>query len=213
MAGFAVKGQPVNREISETGINLYPEMTILDYAAFCEAWEGAGDKYDQRQLAREFAKTKASPAHVSFCTGEAFGPVVDEDDLDQPGKPTKTKGALPFELESDVAANATLPDWLIEEVIESETLCVLYGPPNAGKSLALLDALYHVAAGKPWRGRDVKQGCVLYVSVEGPNGTARRAKAWRAHHGVADGEKLPLAFVRALLIANEFLEAEFAEPR
>jgi RecA-family ATPase len=34
------------------------------------------------------------------------------------------------------------------------------------------------------------------MSVEGPNGTARRAKAWRAHHGIADGEKLPLAFIR-----------------
>lgn len=170
-------------------VGAYPDMTVQEYATFCREWDGAGDAYDDRQLAREFAKAKAAPAYVSFCTGEAFGPVVDNDDR-------PTKGTLPFELESDVAANATLPDWLIEEVIESETLCVLYGPPNAGKSLALLDALYHVAAGKPWRGRDVKQGCVLYVSVEGPNGTARRAKAWRAYHGVADDEKLPLAFIR-----------------
>lgn len=37
-----------------------PDMTVCEYAAFCEAWDGAGDKYDARQLAREFASTGAS---------------------------------------------------------------------------------------------------------------------------------------------------------
>jgi hypothetical protein len=171
-------------------LGAFPRMTVEEYASFCRSWEGSGD-FDDRALVREYVKAKRNPKHVPV-NGDAFGAVDDYED-DQPGSKSKP---MPFELESDVAASAVLPDWLIEEVIESETLCVFYGPPNAGKSLALLDALYHVAAGKPWRGRDVKQGCVLYVSVEGPNGTARRAKAWRAHHGVADGEKLPLAFIR-----------------
>ena len=175
-------------------VGAYPDMTVQHYEAFCDEWEGSGD-YDDRQLAREFAKAKLSPANVSKASdGSAFGAVIDEDD-DQP-KALKSKGSYAFEMESDVAASASLPDWLVEEVIEAETLCVIYGAPNVGKSLAVIDMLYHVAAGKPWRGRDVKQGSVLYISVEGPNGTARRAQAWRAHHGIANGENLPMSFIR-----------------
>jgi hypothetical protein len=169
----------------------FPGLTVTEYAAFCDEWGGSGE-YDHRQLAREFAKAKRSPISIQS-TGAAFGAVIDDDD----GEATDRRPAkLPFEFESDVAASAVLPDWLIGEVIEAETLCVIYGAPNSGKSLAVLDMLYHVATGKPWRGRDVKRGSVLYISVEGPNGTARRAKAWREHHGVANGESLPLAFIR-----------------
>ncbi|CCD99988.1 AAA family ATPase [Bradyrhizobium sp. STM 3809] len=103
---------------------------------------------------------------------------------------------LKFELERDVAASAKPPAWLLHEVIEERTLSVLYGQPNSGKSLVLLDMLFHIAAGKPWRGRDVKRGCVLYIAAEGPNGTARRSKAWRVHNEIADDARLPLAFVR-----------------
>lgn len=145
---------------------------------------GSADRWDALQQqwadAREARKVRAERERADTDKGNA----------------SSSRVAIPFEMESDVAANATLPDWLVEEVVEAETLCVLYGAPNVGKSLALLDMLYHVAAGRAWHGRDTKKGCVLYVSVEGPNGTARRAKAWRSHHGFADGESLPLAFIR-----------------
>jgi hypothetical protein len=165
-------------------VGAYPNLSAADYAVFSDEHDWMGEP-SNRELAKEYTLAKHSPANVSKQNdGEAFGAA------DKDGKP------LPFEFESDVAANATLPDWLIGEIIEAETLCVIYGAPNSGKSLAVLDMLYHVATGKPWRGRDVKRGSVLYISVEGPNGTARRAKAWREHYGVADGERLPLAFIR-----------------
>lgn len=168
-------------------IGAYPNLSAADYAVFCEEHSDWTGEPSNRELAREYTRAKRNPANVSKPSdGEAFGAVVENEN----GK------KLPFEFESDVAANATLPDWLIGEIIEAETLCVIYGAPNSGKSLAVLDMLYHVATGKPWRGRDVKRGSVLYISVEGPNGTARRAKAWREHHGIANSESLPLAFIR-----------------
>ncbi len=176
----------------------WPDMPAAALAAFFGEWAGAGtytdDKpsageYDDRQIAREWLKNQglSKPS-----TGEAFGAVRDEDEIG----PADEGQGLAFEWESDVAANATLPDWLVNGVVETETLCFFYGTPNAGKSLALLSLLYHVAAGWSWHGRAVKQGCVLYISVEGPNGTARRAKAWRAFHNVAEADRLPMAFVR-----------------
>lgn len=178
----------------------WPDMPVEDLAAFFVEWDGAGEfvdgtaaqgEFNSRSIAREWAKNQGLS---KASNGDAFGAVDDDEPAEQSER--KAKAGLPFEMESDVAASATLPDWLVGEVIEAETLCVIYGAPNAGKSLATLDLLYHVAAGKPWRGRDVKRGSVLYISVEGPNGAARRAKAWRTHHGIADGETLPLAVIR-----------------
>ncbi|MGY3514161.1 hypothetical protein ACVIQY_007136 [Bradyrhizobium sp. USDA 3051] len=60
-----------------------------------------------------------------------------------------------FELEHDVATNARPPTWLVHDLLEERTLSVVYGQPNSGKSLVLLDMLFHIAAGKPWRQRDV----------------------------------------------------------
>jgi len=189
----------------------WPDMSPEHLAVFYESWNGAGTltddgkgagNYRLRDIAREWFKNKQLVTTQGYTetytpsSGEAFEAVDDDEAPDAAKSKTKTAKTLPFEMESDVAGNATLPDWLVQEVVESESLCVVYGAPNSGKSLAVLDLLYHVAAGKPWRGRDVKRGSVLYISVEGPSGTARRAKAWRTHHGIADGESLPLAFIR-----------------
>jgi hypothetical protein len=189
----------------------------------------AGVSFNWRSIAK--AWLRATPQLTEKSTGEAFGAVVDESEEDEPVSPEvqakwdkeeneradkaarlalkreaeeSDSAELPFEFERDVAANSTLPDWLVEDLIETNTLAVFYGPPNHGKSLLLLDMLYHVAAGKPWRGRDVKQGCVLFIAVEGPNGTARRAKAWRHHHGIADDVKLPMAFMRVGILEDRF---------
>lgn len=178
----------------------WPAMPPEALAVFFGEWAGAGSytydkprtgEYDDRQIAREWLKNQGLSKPSK---GEAFGAVVDDEDEDT--TVADTGQGLAFEWESDVAAKATLPDWLVNGVVETESLCFVYGTPNAGKSLALLSLLYHVAAGWPWHGRSVKQGCVLYISVEGPNGTARRAKAWRAFHNVAETERLPMAFVR-----------------
>src|SRR4051812_37793236 len=64
------------------------------------------------------------------------------------------------------------PEWLIEGVIESSALGVLYGPPGCGKSFAALDWALSVATGKAWHGREVRQGAVVYVAGEGTTGVA-----------------------------------------
>ncbi len=192
-----------------------------DDARLCNAFSHA----EAAIKAETSGEVKPHPSTKEY-TGEGFGAVDDEDEENDESEddakddvkddaqstdatptdapPTSAKKGvdaaplpeLPFEFEYDVASNSKLPDWMVEDLVETKTLAVFYGPPNHGKSLLLLDMLYHVAAGRPWRGRDVKQGCVLFIAVEGPNGTARRAKAWRHHHGIADDVKLPMAFMR-----------------
>lgn len=171
--------------------------------AFVEDDKPTQGEFNWRNLARDFSRAEAVPGS----DGSAFDAV--DGDEDEPGIDTRKEKAdiasFAFELEHDVAAKAKPPVWLVHEILEERTLSVLYGQPNSGKSLVLLDMLFHIAAGKPWRERDVRRGCVLYLAVEGPNGTARRSKAWRVHHAIADHARLPLAFVRVgvNLYANE----------
>jgi hypothetical protein len=47
-------------------------------------------------------------------------------------------------------------------------------PPKALKSFFLMDMLMHVAMGKPYGGRTVQQGAVVYVTSEGVKGVKRR---------------------------------------
>lgn len=191
-----------------------PEATPAEFAAivlerpdecgaFVEDDKPSQGEFNWRNLARDFSRAEAVPGS----DGSAFDAV--DGDEDEPGidtgKERSDVASFAFELEHDVAAKAKPPVWLVHEILEERTLSVLYGQPNSGKSLVLLDMLFHIAAGKPWRERDVKRGCVLYLAVEGPNGTARRSKAWRVHHAIADDVRLPLAFIRVgvNLYANE----------
>lgn len=80
------------------------------------------------------------------------------------------------------------PEWLIDETV----------PDNAsgeGKTFTVLDMAMHVAYGRPWHGRDVKQGSVLYVCGEGLSGIKARVKVWQDYHeGI---EKPPLYVTRS----------------
>lgn len=160
-------------------VGAYPDMTILDYAAFCREWDGAGDEYDTRQLAREFAKAKAAPAHVSFCTGEAFGPVVDEDDQPQQSRS--------YVRDSYLVANYKPIRWLVKRLIPLNSVGALYGLPNVGKSFVVFDLANHARRERNWLGRKVKGGDVLYLYAEGAEGIAGRAKAWADSNDASGG--------------------------
>lgn len=78
-------------------------------------------------------------------------------------------------------------DWLIKNILEAETISVLFGASGSGKTFAILDMALCVATGTPWHGHKVKQGKVVYVCGEGKAGIRRRVTAWaqqNGHHAV-----------------------------
>jgi hypothetical protein len=70
------------------------------------------------------------------------------------------------------------PEYLIDGLIETETLGLLFGDPGCGKSFLGADIGLSVATGTPFHGRKVKQGPVFLIAGEGHNGLARRFAAW-----------------------------------
>ena len=75
------------------------------------------------------------------------------------------------------------PVWLIEDTLDLASDAWLIGASGSYKSFVALDWACHVATGKPWHGKRVRQGTVLYVLAEGLSGISKRLDAWESLNG------------------------------
>jgi hypothetical protein len=103
---------------------------------------------------------------------------------DQPalGHPTAEPEKPCFVWVQDFCALPPTEVWSVEDYLEPDTLCVLYGDSEAYKSFLAVDIACHIATGKSWRGKTVKPGIVLYIAGEGGNGLRKRFRAWFEYH-------------------------------
>jgi hypothetical protein len=92
-------------------------------------------------------------------------------------------------------SNETLPE-IIQGILGPQSVGVMAGPPNAGKTFLGLDLATHVAAKQPWFGRKVTGGPVLYVASEAPGSVKIRARVLLSEK-FSDKPKLPLYIVTA----------------
>jgi hypothetical protein len=85
------------------------------------------------------------------------------------------------------------PRPLINGVLDLDTTAWLIGESGSYKSFVGLDLAAHVGLGRPWRGRSVQQGDVIYVVAEGARGMRLRVDAWEREHGPMKGVRfLPM---------------------
>lgn len=66
------------------------------------------------------------------------------------------------------------PEWLIRNLLIKGSFAVLFGPPGVGKSFLALSWAFAVAAAKPWHGKNVNGGPVVYIAAEGFGGLMQR---------------------------------------
>jgi hypothetical protein len=78
---------------------------------------------------------------------------------------------------------------LIDGLLDVGAMSGIVGATGAYKTGHAIDLGGHIAIGRSWRGRKVRQGAVLYIAVEGGWGIAERLAAWRKYHEIemADG--------------------------
>ena len=75
-------------------------------------------------------------------------------------------------------------DYLVKNWFSHETISVIYGDSNCGKSFLALDIAGHIAAGVDWMKNRVKQGKVLYLASEGGKGFAKRIAAIKLENNI-----------------------------
>lgn len=76
------------------------------------------------------------------------------------------------------------PAPLIDGLLYLDTIAMVYGPSNVGKTFVALDLAMHVSHGAWWQGREVAGGEVLYVLAEGAASFGPRLTAWQTKNGV-----------------------------
>jgi len=134
--------------------------------------------------------------------GDPDGEPVIAPDLVETAREPGEEPALPFFWFSDAAPDLDANDF-VEGMLTSGSMSVVYGPSNCGKTFFILDMALHVAWGRPWRGREVDQGAIVYLSLEGSQGIRNRLTAFRRHHEL-DNEQLPfVAMPKPINLLND----------
>ncbi len=71
----------------------------------------------------------------------------------------------------------TDPDYLVKGWITRNSISVMYGQPNVGKTFLALDMAHAVARGRSWGGCKVRAAPVIYITLEGGAQFDLRVKA------------------------------------
>lgn len=75
-------------------------------------------------------------------------------------------------------------NYLVKGVLYRGAASLIYGDTHCGKTFLGLDLALHVALGKEWHGRRVRQAGVLYLALEGGPGIENRIAAFKLLHGI-----------------------------
>jgi hypothetical protein len=115
------------------------------------------------------------------------------DPLDPGGSPAQPRSRFLI-INLDEIEIGDDPVWLIDGLLPASGFGIVFGPPKSGKSFLVTDALFNVALGRSWAGRETKQGAVVYITGEGVTGFKRRLVAIRRHYCV-EGKGVPFGMI------------------
>lgn len=81
-------------------------------------------------------------------------------------------------------------DFLVEGLLERDSLVAVFGESGAGKSFFVIDLLASISAGVDFHGRPVQQAPCIYIAGEGKRGIIKRNQAWNiGRWGNPEGKK------------------------
>ncbi len=116
---------------------------------------------------------------VPYPGDEQAEPDNTEPDNEPPqDEPKKTAKPLSFSNGDDLGNNAKAPDFLINDILETDTHGLIYGSSQAFKTFAALLIAWCVCTGNSFMGYEVfKPGKVIYICGEGKGALSRRIRA------------------------------------
>jgi hypothetical protein len=206
-AAYSIGGLVAAGEIPEAEARSALESALSGIRHRCEDFPAA-----QRTLAQAFRAGIAAPRQppaprLSRRIIEEYAPIAPEPppideppehwaaepEVETPDAPAPGKTPLRIIRFSEAQAALDADDF-VEGLLVRNAMSVIYGESNSGKTFFALDLALHVAAGIPWRGREVDQGFVLYLALEGSHAILNRVAAFKREHGL-EGVELPFAIV------------------
>lgn len=154
---------------------------MLNWNARCSPPWGPDDLWAKVENAYRYADGQAGAKAVTAddFPNVAFEPVA----LTTYEQPRKVDKRIPTAMKDIAAGPSTASGYVIKGLLLKRSYAMLYGAPGEGKTFVALDMAYHVAAGKEWMGKRVRQGDALYVGFEAYGGLANRARALRQKYG------------------------------
>lgn len=79
--------------------------------------------------------------------------------------------------------------YLIKNFLDKESLSVVYGESNCGKTFVVINIAAHICMGLPWVGLRAKKGCVVYIAAEGGQSVIDRITAAKLRNQLTDDAK------------------------
>ena len=123
-----------------------------DFAEKDDLWDAAANNY--------------------FDSLESFADYI-ENNLDR-----SVRGSFELMSIADMEANIKEPEWLIDQILERNTIGSIFGSPKSGKSLISLSMMMAISNGTEWFGHSVKQTPVVLFCGEGERSMHKRILAW-----------------------------------
>lgn len=132
----------------------------------------------------ELPPCPSAEAAMEEIPGEAY-----QDDARPNGKGRPAQDTQPVRSLSGIDfgdMRAHLADgYIVKGLITPNSFVGIIGPTGSGKTFSATDLALHVAGGRPWRGRNVRKGLVVYGALEGPVSAENRFVAARESAGFA----------------------------
>lgn len=112
-----------------------------------------------------------------------------------------------FRLTRADALELTEPEYLVNGILERDTLSAIFGESGSAKSFFTIDLLASIATGCSFHGRQVEEAPCIYLCGEGNRAIKRRLVAWEKGRVSLDGAPLFVSN-RAAILPDELAEKE-----
>ncbi len=197
LALFVNQARAIGSQVRAGRLSREGASKVLWQSARADDLVGLPGSVDEELVEYEIEKAIADDDEqraMNGADGEPPPPSGPEDYGGAPIATTQSTGKKPYKLvlARDITADGTLKVFLIDGFLGRDEVSFWFGDPEGGKSTAAIDAACHIATGRPWCGRAVMPGAVLYVAAERGQTVKRRVLAWRLEHGIDD---FPLAVI------------------
>lgn len=160
--------------LSDLLSKLFDEGCVITTGRWAELWQGINRPLLKARLTDICTKVeneKIDKENTLKLVDEAF---VEFTQADEPEKSQKRQLSILTDSDAEIDPEIS---WVLEGILPTASITILYGATGAGKSFISLDWCMHIAMGADWLGRKVCQGPTLYLVGEGPHGFKRRITA------------------------------------